>query len=392
MKKTANLLFLFLFAIFLAAVPIFTLQNRNETISYFENRQLAAAPALTKQAFFDGSYFKQWETFFIDHSAGRSSAIRLDTLCQMKILRKPVINDVILTDGQLLHFYSYGSWDKPDPVKASADTAEELHALQQHICENGGEFYYVGLPCQATYFSDAYPNWADTGTDYRIALHSAFSDALKNCGIPFIDMIDRFSKEEKPLKYYTLTDHHYSFEGAFFTYRTIMERLSSDFDLPILSEDDLKVITLPNPFLGSRNRKLYGLFENSDAFSYAVLNDPIPFVRTDNGKDVPATTVTLPENDTAAVTYSAYMGGDIGETILKTNRPTLKKALIFGDSYTNALETLLYASFDETRSLDLRYYNEKSLWEYIDDYKPDIVLDIRDDSMFVEESPNGTFR
>mgnify|MGYP006922434500 CR=1 FL=1 len=28
---------------------------------------------------------------------------------------------------------------------------------------------------------------------------------------------------------------------------------------------------------------------------------------------------------------------------------------MFGDSFTNPLETIWYASFDETRSLDLRY-------------------------------------
>ena len=91
--------------------------------------------------------------------------------------------------------------------------------------------------------------------------------------------------------------------------------------------------------------------------------------------------------------YLVYMGGDKGETILRTDRPELPKVLIFGDSFTNALETLLYPSFDEMRSLDLRHYNSKTLWDYIEDYQPDIVLDIRDDSSWGDPtSPNSIFR
>ena len=83
------------------------------------------------------------------------------------------------------------------------------------------------------------------------------------------------------------------------------------------------------------------------------------------------------------------MGGDFGETILETNRPNLPDALIFGDSFTNALETLLYASFDETRILDLRHYTEKSLKDYISEYQPDIVLCVQNDTFYYTATGNG---
>lgn len=77
--------------------------------------------------------------------------------------------------------------------------------------------------------------------------------------------------------------------------------------------------------------------------------------------------------------YTAYMGGDMGETIVQTGRPELGKILIVGDSFTNAFETLCYRSFGEMRSLDFRHYSETSLTEYIRDYQPDVVLVMRDD-------------
>ena len=50
----------------------------------------------------------------------------------------------------------------------------------------------------------------------------------------------------------------------------------------------------------------------------------IPFSRTDNGNPVPAQLYTIPEQEDATANYTTYMGGDIGETILQTNRPSLK--------------------------------------------------------------------
>jgi len=83
------------------------------------------------------------------------------------------------------------------------------------------------------------------------------------------------------------------------------------------------------------------------------------------------------------------MGGDISETIIQTNRPNLPNVLLFGNSYTNALETFLYTSFNETRSLDLRYYKEKGILEYIDGYRPDIIICMRYDIEYLLQSGNG---
>ena len=88
------------------------------------------------------------------------------------------------------------------------------------------------------------------------------------------------------------------------------------------------------------------------------------------------------------MTYNLYMGGDHGETIIRTDRPELPSALVFGDSFTNALETVLYASFNETRSLDLRHYTERSLREYIEDYRPDVVICVRNNTFFYVNDGN----
>lgn len=109
----------------------------------------------------------------------------------------------------------------------------------------------------------------------------------------------------------------------------------------------------------------------------------------DNGVPTSAQIYSLPENDKTMVDYTVYMGGDIGETIIETSRPSLRKALIVGDSFTNPLETLLWMSFDETRSLDYRHYSEKNLLDYIKEYQPDVVITVRDESVYLSQEGNG---
>ena len=108
----------------------------------------------------------------------------------------------------------------------------------------------------------------------------------------------------------------------------------------------------------------------------------MPFTRYDNGKPSDRPLFVLPEADYLPATYNLYMGGDFAETVLETDRPELPNALIFGDSFTNALETLLYASFNETRVLDLRHYDGMSLREYVETHRPDVVLCIQNDTFY----------
>ena len=160
--------------------------------------------------------------------------------------------------------------------------------------------------------------------------------------------------------------------------------------LNALKYDDFNVSTLNNKFIGSRNRQLYGLFPNNDKIKIGYPKKPVSYEKFDNGK-LDNTINYVPQNLEEAVSYEVYMGGDKPETIIKTNRKYLDNVLIFGDSYTNAVETLLYLNFNETRSLDLRYYHKKSLYQYIKEYKPNLVIMLRDNGSYTLESGNGKF-
>lgn len=123
--------------------------------------------------------------------------------------------------------------------------------------------------------------------------------------------------------------------------------------------------------------------------AYVDFGEDLIVSRINNGTNSLPAVYQMPENNEEFITYNFYMDGDIGETIIKTKRPELPSVLIYGDSFTNPLESLIYYSFNEMRSLDFRHYNEKSLQEYISEYKPDIVICVRDYESMIYEDGNG---
>ena len=395
MKKAANLLFTLCFAAFLAGVLAVTWGHVGKVdFSEFENRRLEKEPEYTAESFSDGSYLNGWERYFLDRAAGRDRLIKWNTLLHMDVLHNPVVNRVVVTKTNLLPFYSYGVWDEVDIKADVRQTADRLDELKQHVEDLGGTLVYVGVPAQADYFADRYPAYLEHGQAYFPTVDLLWAEALKERNIPYVDMPAVFRAEGNPDRYYSITDHHYSIYGALKTYQELMARVNelTGYDLNILQEEDLVFLTLPNPMLGSRNRMLYGLYKTEEKMVYALPKVLIPFTRTDNGKEVADSVVTLPDTPKDPVGYTIFFGGDVGETILQTDRKELPNALIVGDSYTNAVESLLYTSFNETRSIDLRHYTKQSLWDYIEDYQPQVVVILRDTSTIIVDSPNGTYR
>lgn len=392
MNRISKRAFLALLLAVLFAVPAgVNLWSHRETTAYYENRTLAERPTLTWQSLWDGTFATAFESWFSDHAPGRTTLLEADTAVQMKVLRRPVVNDIVLSaDGVLVPFLSYDEYTEQDYAGPAASIAENYGKLNDHVKANGGSFYFVGLPEQRVYFEEKFPDYLNNHETEAQTADALFIQALEDQGVRFLNMEAVYDELGRPEEFYSTVDHHYNYYGAYTAYRSIMDTLASDgWDLPVLTEDKIDLVEQPFPYIGSRNRKLYNLWPNTDKAVIGVQKDPVAFTRYDNGELSEKPLFILPEDPVMPTTYNLYMGGDFGETVLETDRPELPDVLIFGDSFTNALETLLYASFDETHILDLRYYTDKSLKDYISDYQPDIVLCVQNDTFYYTTTGNG---
>lgn len=386
-QKWANAVFLTVFLGALAAVPLATLLGEGQSVSFWENRALASLPACTVEGVLDGSFFTAVEDCFSDHIAGRDALLKLNTRAELA-MGKPVVGGQVVTEEVLLDFHGYSTWSTSYQKGAAETVGARLQRLNEQITGYGGYFCYVGLPHQYCYFSHHYPDYMDDRTWAMDPLREVFAETMEELGVPFLDMMEVYDALGRPGELYSAVDHHYTYAGALVCYQAALERVNADtgLDLTILREGaGLTLRALPNRYLGSRNREVYDLWPTRERLVIGEVTEPIPFTRLDNGVQVPAILYELPESGEEAVTYSVYMGGDVAETVICTDRPELPNALIVGESFTNPVETLLWASFNQTRSLDLRHYSERTLEEYIAAYQPDVVLCLRDDTMFLTE-------
>lgn len=376
---------------FLALALSITLMQPKTSWSYYENRTLAQPAELSVETVLDGTFPASVEPVLQDHAAGRNTLMQLSAWTDLHLFHRPVVNQVVPADGMLLGWNPY---ETPNPAAITAQAehmAEELARLRDVVEAYGGYFCYTAVPGQYAYYSESYPDFLNNREAYTALEVPALTQAMAKRGMDLLDMGAVLDTAGNPIEYYSTADYHYQFGGAYLTYRAILERLNTELDteLAILDGHSLTVETLPNPYLGSRGRKLFGLEDCGERLTIGLPKDPVLFTRFDNGRETAPMVYALPATGAEEVLYSLYMGGDIGETVIQTHRPELPSILIYGDSFTNPVECLAYYSFDEMRSLDLRHYLEMSLADYIRLYQPDIVVGIRDYEALLSTDYNG---
>ncbi len=389
MKKLWQILFLAAVCLVLIAVPVLSIFGPRQHVSLYENRTLASLAPLNLTTLFDGSFFGSMEKALSDHIFRRDDWLRAYVVWQTRALDKPVVNTIVLGDDALVP-YRTPVYEQPDYSDKGQAMAEKLLPIRDLVESWGGHFLYVGIPEQSSAMREHYPDYLYSGALVTDEVRRSMASSLADAGIDFLDAVP-ILEQGGIEQYYLKGDHHFNLRGAYVCYRAIMDRLSElGLELPVLLEEDMRYVALPNPVYGSRSRQLYNAVDVGDQIEIYEGPD-LPFDRWDEGVKTDSTVFSLPENETDPAAYSIYMGGDKAETRIDTHRPDLPRVLVFGDSFTNAIETFLYRSFGEMRSIDLRYYTEKMLSEYIADYQPDVVLCIRDDLSYLSAEGNGDF-
>lgn len=386
MKTRKELLFPALFLLALLLTPALTmlkLMHSPSDWSVEENRALASAPQLSAQSIWDGTLAQDAEAYYKDHIAARRLMLKLDTAIQMQVLRRAAVHDVVVGDIVLLPAPGLSARLTDGDLEQKAQTiAEGLQSVRQAADEVGARLLYTLVPEQRTVFAGFFPDWMDNPGRQTMRNRRALLAALERAEIPTLDLTPVFAQRGDLLSCYSRVDHHYTLKGAYVTYQSVCEAFG-------LRASEISIAETESDLLGTYNRKLYDLSPVREAMQ--VVQTPFPaYERLDNGAASETPLVRVRESGQSL--YGDYMGGDIAETIVRTNRPALPRILIVGDSFTNALDPLAVFDFDEMRGLDYRHFDGPALSDYIRAYQPDYVLILRDDVSCLGADGNGALQ
>lgn len=382
MKTQKCFLILFLLALFGGGVLTLLHCGDAPSWSVYENRFLSEAPALSVQSICSGEAAVSLEDYLRDHVPQRERLLKLAT--RLSLLRaKPVVNDVVSTETALLPEPLQKTADPEELAQTAAALAARYAAVQQTVTAYGGTFLYVHIPEQRDALRASYPAYLPSDGAALDASSAALMSALRDAGVSVLDLTQVLCADAA--SNYFATDHHFNLRGADLACQTIcvqpeVQKWGVNYTKNTLFE-------AKNPFMGTYGRELFG--QSSVTESLLFYTPTVAYTRFDNGERSETPVIQLPESVSQTVDYTAYMGGDLAETILQTQRPELPDLLIIGDSFTNPVEALLYQSFDETRSLDFRHYAEMTCTEYLRQYQPEVVLVLRDSVSCMNLTGNG---
>lgn len=360
--------------------------GRRQERSVFENRKLAAHPQFSLESLWDGSYFEGWDSYLSDHVAQRDRLLRDYLWLNLKVKRQVIVNEVVLGKEALLPYLGEKDFDSSALEALSREAVSRLDAIRQRVEDQGGRFLYLGIEGMSLVFQEEYPQYLPTHVDYYEASAAAFREAAEKAGLPTLYLAELLGDRD-PRDYYSRVDHHFNLLGAYECYAGICQWAG----LPATPLEDWEIHPFHGPFYGAYARKLYDLSPITEPM--LVFNPRIlpPYARWDNGERTDAPLLQLPAEG-SPIEYAAYMGGDFGETIIQTNRPELPNLLLVGDSFTNPVEALCAASFNEVRSLDFRYLEDRSLTEYLESYPADLVVVMRDSLHYLDPEGNGNLK
>ena len=371
---------------------VFTVLDRDKKNSYYENRAFSSMPEWKTEALMNGSYFNQLESFLTDHSGWRKKMLEIKTEADLDLFHRPMVNEVVVQDDLLLSYCAFDKLNSKDLPARIAEITPNLKTVSDSVKAYGGYYCYVAIPPQFYCYSDRYPWYMDNWKKYADDEVALLAGSLAEAGVDFLDMGPVFRESGTLKKESSRVDDHYSIYGAFRTYKSIMQKLSqiSGEKMDVLTDDDVTITRVPNAYLGAYERKLLGLKTISESLYRLDLKEPIEFSISINGVEQPYPAVYHSSaKKSKRVTYQYYMGGDLPFAVIDTRRPDLPSILIYGDSFTDALECILYNSFNKMYTLDMRYFNESTVSEFTKKYGPEYVICVRDYESLTSAEANG---
>ena len=376
------------FLAFIFGFGMYAFMSEDRAVSFWENRSLAQKPSFSVEAVVDGSYMSAYETYFTDQFPIRDgwmmAHIRMEDLTN-----QTYINDYYVTDDQYI-------LAKPLSYTANQNidvSIEQMNRLGDTAKNAGSELYFFYLPSRIVALEDMYPSFMSKGyTKYsKDYLYNGVTNEHVQKFDLSTELVNNFSLEERKQMFYQ-TDHHWNEEGAINGYEFIHNTLANTSTTVIGESFDAsnytKVCAENLNFVGSYNLQLYKLIKDHNDFAChyvsTKMNYDIDYTiysgNVANNAVVSASGLfgSKMKNTEGDINYAEVFMQDYAEINVVNNKKVqageTSKALIIKDSFANAVNLLVAENFAHTSILDIRYYTEMTIEQYIQTHDFDTII------------------
>lgn len=336
-----TLVFLFtIISLFLINVII-----KDTDISIAERRKLATMPELTTKSLFDGTYFKEFDSYVTDQF------IKRDTFRKIKI-------DIELsTKGEYNNLYMNDDYivEEIFPLNTNSinNLTNKINYIQNTYLNNNSNIYYTIIP-DKNYFV----NKGNLKLDYN-----KLQDMMKNnlTNLNYINIFDKLT-----LNNYYKTDTHWKQEDLFNVANTIANQMNFD----ITNNNVENTITT---FKGSYAGRL-SVTKDIDTIK-TISNPSIDNSSVYNYETKKYTKIYDYDKIKSLDKYDIYLSG--ASSIIDIVNPTSKsnkELIVFRDSYGSSLVPLLIDGYRKITVIDIRYVSSKILNNYIKFDNQDVLF------------------
>lgn len=301
-----------------------------------------------------------------------------------RILGQKIVNGAIKDKNGYLNLVDNTEY-KFD-VKKEKDKSDKAIQILEYAKESGADILYVQRPWKNSDESEEVLPYGIT-LEYGLQFNY-WCERMEEENVPVLDLREALNEHE--LKFYK-TDHHWTIRTSLYAAGKIINTLNDNYNLNLneqlvdINNYDSEIFK--NCFLGSQGIKTGKYYVGKDDFEVIIPkfdtstilfrydNEGLVEKRSGNFSDA-FISYDLINDENYNNKYSSYtFDGYIENRIYNYNADNNLKVLLIADSFSRPLVTFFSQCFYETRNLDPqagRYTD--SYVEYIEEYKPDVVV------------------
>lgn len=358
--KKGNYLLIISFLAIIFTIPILGIIMPNKKVSMAENRELQGFPDLNQAGL--GDLTEKLDNYFLDQFPYRDLLINIYTKMQLVIKGTEIRNAIILDDWLFIRDYHI---DK--------DSLEELAKAMEKItvADKDMGFHYIIFPSKNAMLSDLYPDYIEGGISQdnnRVISERLGKISNLNTFNVLNKMLEEKSLDERS-NYYYKTDYHWNGKGSFEAFRLMVEHLEGE---AVVEKAESKIESLAlegKYFKGDLEKRFSGNIKNQDIpiINKIIDSESIDYYTSlDDSRQVDRQGLMAANINKRSVDYNDINIENLScIRILNKNSITNKKALVFKDSYFNALVDPMTSVFEELIIIDPRYYEEDYSYEEI---------------------------